>query len=151
MRSAIFSWVLALCACDGTTDTSFKSGNGTIQITSPANNASVNATAAAPDVDVAFTVSNFTLRDPALKSCGTMPGCGHVHIVVDGTACNDKDAEGPYNATGFASPIGAGLDYCPTLSGTHVVTAELHNDDHSIYTATGGTAVVSNSITITVP
>jgi hypothetical protein len=148
----VTGFILALCACgSGTPDNSFKSGNGTIKINSPTNNAMVTATMASPDVDVDFAVTNFTLKDPALKACGTMASCGHVHIVVDGTTCDDKTAPGPYNADGFVSPIGAGLDYCPKISGTHVIVAELHNDDHSIYTAPGGTTAVSDTITITVP
>ena len=150
MKSAFF--VLALCACgSGTADTSFKSGNGTIKITSPTNNSMVTATAMAPDVDVGFTVTGFTLKDPATKTCGTMPSCGHVHILIDGTACNDKDAAGPYNADGFVSPITGGFDYCAKLTGTHVISAELHNDDHSNYTAPGSSTVVSDTVTITVP
>jgi hypothetical protein len=150
MRSALF--VLALSACgSGTTDMSFKSGNGTIKITSPTANMTVNATAANPGVDVAFTVTGFTLKDPATKTCGTMPSCGHVHILVDGAACNNMAAPGPYNNDGFASPIGAGLNFCPKISGTHVIVAELHNDDHSVYTAPGSTTAVSDTVTITVP
>jgi hypothetical protein len=148
MRLAYAPLLLALTACDGSTPTNVKSGNGTIQITAPADNATVAATAANPGFDVAFTVSGFTLKTPG--TCGGIASCGHVHITVDGTACNNPAAPGPYNNDGNASPIAASLDLCPQLSGAHVVVAELHNDDHSTYTDANNKPVTS-TVHITTP
>lgn len=147
MKVACVVMALALAACGGSSSPS-KSGDGTITITSPADKASVTADANNPDVNIAFTVANFTLKAPG--SCKGMSSCGHVHLTVDGAACNDPSAPGPYNNDGFASPISIGLDYCAMISGTHVVEAQLHNDDHSTYSDPAGMPVVDD-ITITVP
>jgi hypothetical protein len=53
----------------------------------------------------------------------------------------------PYNAAGAASPIDAGLDYCRHIAGSHKVTVELHNDDHSAVKDSSG-KTISDSITI---
>jgi hypothetical protein len=99
-----------------------------------------------PDVPVAFAVTGFTLKDPGM--CAGAAGCGHVHVLVDGTGCNDVGSHSPYNAAGAASPINAGLDYCPSIGGMHTIKLELHNDDHSAFKdATGAT--ISDSVTIT--
>jgi hypothetical protein len=147
MKRGCVTAALLLCACGGSSSPA-KSGDGTITITSPANNATVTADANSPDVNISFTVANFTLKAPG--SCKGMSNCGHVHLTVDGTACNDPSAPGAYNNDGFASPISVGLDYCAAISGTHVVEAQLHNDDHSTYSDPAGTPVVSD-ITITAP
>src|SRR5262249_7820652 len=83
----------------------------------------------APDnlVWVTFDVSNFTLRKPG--TCAGDTACGHVHLKVDGAACNDTAAMKPYNAAGWASPISANLALCPTVEGQHQVLLELHHDD----------------------
>ena len=73
---------------------------------------------------------------------------GHVHLLEDGTACNDKANNSPYNAAGSTSPIDAGLDYCSKIEGSHKITLELHNDDHSAVKDSSG-ATVSDSIMIT--
>src|SRR5262249_51472448 len=129
-------------ACDDNTN------KGTIQISSPADSAVITATAANPGVDIAFTVSNFTLQVPG--KCAEATNCGHVHVTVDGTMCNDPAAPGPYNADGFASPIRINLSLCPMISGPHHVVAELHNDDHTSYIGPSGKPVTSG-INITVP
>jgi hypothetical protein len=132
------------------------SGSATqsISIDAPANGASVGPTATYPDypdVPVKFTVKNFVLMAPG----SDMPAgkcaagvCGHVHLLVDGTACNDTGNNFPYNNAGAASPIAAGLDYCPKIEGAHVITLELHNDDHSPVNDASGN-VISAKIDIT--
>jgi hypothetical protein len=72
-----------------------------------------------------------------------------VHLLIDGSACNDP-ANNIYNNAGAASPIDAGFDYCPMISGSHTLKIELHNDDHSPVKDAGGTTI-SDSITVTVP
>ena len=115
-----------------------------IKIDSPANNAQVTVSADEPDLPVTFTVEYFTLKAPG--TCAGKDMCGHVHLLVDGSACNDTGS--PYNAAGEASPIGAGLDYCPHIAGSHKITLELHNDDHSPVKDSNG-KTISDSITIT--
>jgi hypothetical protein len=78
-------------------------------------------------VPITFTTENFTLAAPGTPGCGT--GCGHVHITVDGVACNAPTED--YNAEGSASPVSALLAFCPAATGAHTVTAQLHNSDHS--------------------
>jgi hypothetical protein len=140
MRSALLL-LLSISACDGGTTINTKSGNGTITVTSPMNAATVTVPATTPNLPVSFTVSGFTLKDAG--SCAGSANCGHVHITIDGATCNDPNAEGPYNADGFASPIEIHFDKCPMVAGAHKITAELHNDDHSTYTNPAGTAVTS--------
>ncbi len=83
-------------------------------------------------VPVAFAVADFTLKMPG--TCGTERWCGHVHLKVDGEACNDTAAGRAYNAAGFASPISAKLALCPQAAGAHRIELELHKDDHSAVT-----------------
>lgn len=104
------------------------SGAPSIAITSPTAGAHVTlGTDVNKSIPITFTTQNFTLAAPGTPSCGS--GCGHVHILVDGTACNATSAN--YNAEGSASPISALLAFCPTAAGAHTVSAELHNSDHT--------------------
>jgi hypothetical protein len=141
----------------GGTGTGGTSGSGapSVKIDSPANGASVGPTSTYPDypdVPVAFTIKNFTLMAPGSNMNGKCPAgtCGHLHLLVDGTACNDKTGASPlpYNNAGATSPINAGLDYCPSTAGAHTITLEIHNDDHSAVKDSSGT-VISDKINIT--
>ncbi|HVU03288.1 MAG TPA: hypothetical protein VHE30_16120 [Polyangiaceae bacterium] len=119
-------------------------GPVTLKMTDPADGETVGPSAEYPDypdVPIAFTVTGFTLKAPG--TCAGADKCGHVHLLVDGTACNDVASKAPYNNAGAKSPINAGLDYCPKIDGEHTVTLELHNDDHSPYKVDG--TVVSDS------
>ncbi len=89
---------------------------------------------------IAFTTENFTLAAPGTPTCGT--GCGHVHVLVDGDACNSSTQT--YNAEGSTSPINALFAFCAMPTGSHTVTLELHNDNHSI--VSGG---VVSTVTVT--
>jgi hypothetical protein len=91
-------------------------------------------------VPIVFTTQNFTLASPGTSGCGS--GCGHVNILVDGTACNANGS--PYNATGSASPLSALLGLCASPAGSHTVKVELVNDDDTA--VTGGAAAM---VTIT--
>lgn len=118
-------------------------GNGTVKISSPAagsTNAMNNGS-----IDVAFAITNFTLKAPG--SCGTATNCGHIHVLIDGTACNDTGGGLPYNVAATASPAQPNFHLCPTAAGSHTVTLELHNDDHSPYQVNGAT--VSDQVAIT--
>jgi hypothetical protein len=122
------------------------SSTPTITITSPAPNGTLTL-ASDHTGDIAFTATNFTLMAPG--TCPTndndTPPCGHVHVLIDGTACNDP--ADPYNVAANGSPAVANFGLCPTADGAHTVVLELHNDDHSPYTVNGQT--VSTTIKIT--
>ena len=124
-------------------------GLPSITITSPADNAAIKLTTAAggEDVSVAFTVQNFTLKD-GTANCPKNT-CGHVHLLVDGPACNAPSGTGklPYNAFGAASPLTAGLAHCPNAAGTHTIVVELHNADHTPVLGVDG-KVISDEISI---
>lgn len=131
----------------GTTggDTGPGGGAPTIKITSPADKSTANVTTTSADVDIAYTVTGFTLMEP--NKCAGAANCGHVHALVDGTDCNDTGL--PANAETSKNPVAIGLDYCKKgIAGTHVVVLELHNDDHSPVKNAAGTTV-SDTITIT--
>jgi hypothetical protein len=134
----------------GGSGTGGKSGSSpTIKITDPIAAETVGPTAEYPDypdVPVQFTTTGFTLKAPG--TCAGAPSCGHIHLLVDGSACNDVANKAPYNAAGAASPINAGLDYCPNIEGQHTITLEIHNDDHSPVKGADG-KVISDSIQIT--
>src|SRR5579862_3709571 len=66
-------------------------GNGTLKINSPAAGATVTITKGA--TDVAFTTTNFTLKAPG--SCGGATNCGHIHVLIDASACNDTAGGNP--------------------------------------------------------
>ena len=131
-------------------------GTPAIHITAPQTGGTVSAATdpTFPDLPVSFTVENFTLKDPGSDAC-PVGKCGHVHLYVNApgapkTQCNDIEDTPhlPYNSAGSASPLNAGLDYCPTVPGARVITLELHNNDHS--PVESGGSVVADSVTITV-
>jgi plastocyanin len=131
-RSATMLTALtALSACSGGSGSS----DPTITITTPAEGATVSFDVDHPDVDVAFTTTDITLRDPGM--CAGASVCGHVEVFIDDTACNDQSDPAnpkPYNEATSTSPLTAGLDYCPNfpdVTGTHTLKLELHKDDLS--------------------
>lgn len=98
-----------------------------------------------------FTAENFTLKAPG--SCAGASSCGHVHVKLDGDAGNAPEA--PYN-NALVTDSAAGavhfgwLEYAGIEpSGRHIVTFELHNDDHSqvsLYSnGTEGINIVANT------
>ncbi len=123
------------------------SSTPTITITSPANNGTLTLTSKLGNI--AFTTTDFTLMAPG--TCPTndndTPPCGHVHVLIDGTACNDTTSGAPYNNTANGSPASANFGLCPTTDGPHTVVLELHNDDHTPYLVNGQT--VSATVTLT--
>ncbi len=131
-------------------------GNPTVLISSPMNGASVGLPAD-QNIPVAFAVTNFNLQAPG--ACMGAAGCGHVHITIDGTACNAMGS--PYNNAGAASPINANFASCPmgTRTGMHTLELSLRNDDHSPVMVSGApvraTAMINvttgPSVTITSP
>jgi hypothetical protein len=94
-------------------------------------------------VTVTFTTSNFRLAMPG--TCAGDPACGHVHLKIDGAACNNTVAMKPYNVAGYASPISGNLGFCPNVDGQHDMVLELHHDDHSPVVDNKGTAIGANA------
>jgi hypothetical protein len=117
-----------------------------VLISSPMAQANV-ALPANGEIPVTFSVSSFALMAPGQCAPGAA-NCGHVHLLIDGQTCNAPGMA--YNNAGATSPITANLNACPMASrvGVHVLTLELHNDDHSPVMAGG--MVVSASVMITV-
>jgi hypothetical protein len=127
-----------------------------ITIVSPQNNATITpGSDAAMSVPVSFSTANFTLMGPGM--CPSVSdSCGHVHLTVDGTACNAMGK--PYNNAGAASPINANLATCAMANGSHTIKVELHRNDHSLVATGNPTSSVvvmagaaGPSITITSP
>jgi len=117
-----------------------------ISISDPTQNATVTM-AAGNVVPVSFSVSNFLLKAPG--TCLAADGaCGHVHLKVDGNACNDTAASKPYNNAGFASPINAALAFCPMAAGAHTISLELHNNDHTPVLDPTTSMVISANVAI---
>jgi predicted RNA-binding protein YlqC (UPF0109 family) len=98
-------------------------------------------------VPLDFTVTSFTLKAP--NTCAGMANCGHVHLLVDGNACNA--AGSPYNNPAVASPAVAYLAQCAQPAGGHVVTLELHNDDHTPVVGPDGRAIQASRAIRTIP
>jgi hypothetical protein len=121
-----------------------------VTITSPTNGGTVSI-ASSTDVPVMFSVENFMLKAPG--GCGSINiNCGHVHVLVDATACNGPGL--PYNSdfpsSGSAtSPATATahLSTCTTAAGMHTITIELHNDAHGLIAINN--VPVEESVTIT--
>jgi hypothetical protein len=150
---------IALCglsavSCGSSSSTPASDGGAqTVAIVSPLANASIS-TATSTDVPVMFTVTNFTLDVPQ-TGCGGVASdtCGHVHLLIDGTACNGLNL--PYNNafpnTGDTPPFTASpatvvahLALCPMTTGTHTMVVSLHRTDHSAITNNA-----SSTVTIT--
>ncbi len=64
----------------------------TVLITSPVTGASIMYDENNTDVDVSFTTTNITLKDPGTS--GATANCGHVELFVDGNTCNDMSVPG---------------------------------------------------------
>ncbi len=117
------------------------SGVPTITLTSPADGATVTlGTDVNKSVPVTFTTQNFTLAAVGTPGCGT--GCGHVDILIDGSACDA--ASQSFNAQASASPANALFGLCGTATGSHKLTLQLHNtDDSLVQNAAAATATIT--------
>jgi hypothetical protein len=134
----------AIASCGSSGGAGVVDGGSSIAIVAPADGASVSI-ATSSDVPVTFTVVGFTLAAPGL--CGHVDdGCGHVHVLVDGDACNApgqnfNNAFPPAgSATSPATAI-ALLATCPVVAGSHTIRLELHRDDHSAVTGAPSAAI----------
>ncbi|MHB1844440.1 MAG: hypothetical protein ACYCWW_06335 [Deltaproteobacteria bacterium] len=97
-------------------------------------------------VPVTFSVENFSLSAPGSCPASSAGLCGHVHVLVDGAACTPSGS--PYDNAAVASPAKAYLASCSAVAGTHTVTLELHNDDHSPVQVGGVTVSASTTVTV---
>jgi hypothetical protein len=151
--------VAALAACSsssdngggGNPDTGTDSNTGgtpTIKITKPTNGTTmaISDLGGGTDLDVSYTVTNFDLKAPG--TCGTEKSCGHIHVYVNGDACNATGL--PANAEDITNPITAGIDYCKTgvVAGNYAVKLELHDDTHTLVKDATGNGV-SDTVNIT--
>jgi hypothetical protein len=138
------------CSSSNGGSSTFDGPPPTVTITSPATGGTVSI-ASSTDVPVVFSVENFTLKAPG--GCGAVNDtCGHVHLLVDGTACNAPGL--PYNsdfptAGSATSPATATvhLSTCTTAAGAHTLTIELHSDNHALIAIQN--APVENSVMFT--
>ena len=141
MKLAWLASLMVLAGCSsssssGTTGTGDSDSGATtfsdvtVAITSPTPNATITLDTG-NTMQVAFTVTDFTLSAPG--TCAGKTNCGHVHVKIDDDACNDSAGGVPYNVQASSSPATANLSLCPSADGDHTLTLELHNDDHSDY------------------
>jgi hypothetical protein len=150
LQASLIGLVAVLAACSsssatpaGTSDSGTGAATATIAITAPANNATITL-AADKTSPITFTTTNFTLMAPG--TCNGAANCGHVHVLIDGSACNDPSGP-PYNVAANASPGQANFGFCKTPDGAHTIVLELHNDDHSPYQVNGQTVSATISVT----
>jgi hypothetical protein len=127
--------LVAACGASG--------GAPAVTISSPMPNQMVTA-AADKSIPIAFALTNFVLMPAGTAGCNA--GCGHIHVLVDGSACTPTGD--PYNNDASSSPAKALLAKCPTATGSHTATLELHNNDHSALNDASG-KVISTSVTFT--
>ena len=131
--------VARAAACGGSTPHS----NATISITAPTANASVLlGSDAAKSVTITYTLTGFTVKAPG--TCAGASNCGHVHVLIDGQACNAPGS--PYNNTSIdQSSAQAQFASCAAANqvGTHTVTLELHDDQHNPVLDASGHQIMS--------
>jgi len=118
-----------------------------IMISSPTSGSTVTPMGAMDTVDVQFTVDNFTFFMAMAAGCSaTSDNCGHVDVLVDGSACTPMGS--PYdNADTTGSPATAILSTCPMVNGNHKITLELHHNDDTPIQVGGMT--VQDSVMVT--
>jgi hypothetical protein len=137
-KSILLFSVILLAACG--------SSGPTIAISSPNAGATVPlGTDAMKSVSVSFSTTGFTLMAPGATNCPTGT-CGHVHLFIDGSGCTPAGA--PYNNDGVTSPVSAYFIACQTPTGSHTVSVELHNNDHTPVTDSSG-KTIAGSVTFT--
>jgi hypothetical protein len=113
----------------------------TLDIQSPSNNATVNLPAPPQPRLVAVNFqTNWTLKAPG--QCDGDEHCGHIEVFVDSTTCNAPDQQ--VNAQALFSPAEADLGKCPTPTGEHTISLELHDDTNRIVTNPLGNAVTAH-------
>lgn len=116
-----------------------------LNITAPSGGALVTL-GADKSAPMSYTVSDFAVKP--VGACGSLStSCGHVHVLIDGTACNPPNS--PYNGTGeTAGSAVAKFALCAMPTGKHTVTLELHDDAHNPINSTNG-QVIQASVAFT--
>lgn len=157
VQASLIGLVAALAACSSSssspasTSTGGDSGTSTtaasITITAPTDNGTL--TLASKIGNITYTTTGFTLMAPGTcpSNDNDTPPCGHVHVLIDGTACNDTASGAPYNIASNGSPAAANFGLCPTADGPHTIVLELHNDDHTPYQINGQTVSATVKVT----
>jgi hypothetical protein len=155
VQASLIGLVAVLAACSSssaasgpstsTSDSGSTATSPTIAITAPANNGTL--TLAANIGNITYTTTDFTLMAPGTCPSGGTTPCGHVHVLIDGTACNDTASAAPYNIASNGSPAAANFGFCPTADGAHTIVLELHNDDHTPFQVNGQTVSATVKVT----
>jgi hypothetical protein len=93
-------------------------------------------------VTVDFTTTHFTVK----AVCNGASACGQVWLLIDGADC-DPVAQ-TYNALAPSSPATAHFASCPTPTGAHAISLELHQDDGApVKDSTGQTVSAQVNVT----
>src|SRR2546427_631935 len=104
-----------------------------VRIVSPANLQTVSASG------YRVTVSVAGIELDSENYGGTkIPGHGHLHYYLDGSSSLAGTSTTPF------------ADFGPLTLGTHVIKAELHNNDHSLYTDAAHPTGFNDTVSITV-
>ena len=104
-----------------------------VRIVSPANLQTVSASG------FRVTVSVAGIELDSENYGGTkIPGHGHLHYYLDGSSSLAGTSTTPF------------ADFGPLTLGTHVIKAELHNNDHSLYTDAAHPTGFNDTVSITV-
>jgi hypothetical protein len=135
---------LTLAACGG----SSSRPDPTIAITSPAASATVAmANNADKTVTLTYALTNFTVM--LVGQCSGVAGlCGHIHVLIDGTTCNDLNGDGYNNSSYSSSQALAKFALCPMPAASHTVELQLHDDQHHPVNNNAGSQVKA-SVTFT--
>jgi hypothetical protein len=138
MKKALFvAAIVAAGACGGSS-----AKVPTIAVTTPAAGASVAlGTDADKSVTLGITLANFDVK-PA-NHCGGLANCGHIHVLIDGSACSGG---GFYNNTDELSATSAVAKFgrCTSPKGAHTVTLELHGDTHDPVLDNSGNKILAS-------
>ncbi|HEX9579101.1 MAG TPA: hypothetical protein VF993_15215 [Myxococcales bacterium] len=135
---------LALAACGGSSRP-----DPTIAIISPVAGATVTmATNADKTVSLTYTLTNFTVM--LVGQCSGVAGlCGHIHVLIDGTTCNDLNGDGYNNSSYSSSQALARFALCPAPAASHTVELQLHDDVHNPVNNNAGQQVKASVAIIT--
>lgn len=123
--------LLAAVVCTSAACGESDHGHPAVSITSPAAGSTVDLGADADKtVQIGVTVVPFTLKPPG--ECKGAADCGHLHVNIDGDACNATSMK--YNgAYTDAASVVAKFALCPMgmQTGAHTVKVSVHDDGHS--------------------
>ena len=104
-----------------------------VRIVSPANLQTVSASG----FRVTVSVAGIEL-DSENYGGAKIPGHGHLHYYLDGSTSLAATSSTPF------------VDFGPLAVGAHSIKAELHNNDHSLYTDAAHSTGFNTSVTVTV-